>query len=438
MILEDTLFEAYMKSHSKSRVLHEKAKTFFPGDGATAFIRITKPYRPYITHAKGSKKWDVDGNEYIDYTMGHGALLMGHSHPDIVQAVQDQTARGFHYGDNHEMEIQWAELIKNLVPSAERIEFFSCGQEANLMVLRLSRLFTGRRKILRFSENFHGWADQFVMPPMLAGAVLDDVTVIPYDLERAERELATGQYAIIMTEGGGAHMAGQVPIDFDFVRALPDLAHKHGTLWHLDEVVTGFRDHPGGFQGIVGVTPDLTSFGKIVGGGLAAGVLVGRADIMKPLSGEAPPEKRVKHSGTWNGNPMTCAAGIAMLRIVQTGKPQQKANALAAELRRKGNRMMQEMGVNAWLYGRSITHLYLGPLERNPDDETQPPTTDVDKIVGMLPKKERLSIHLLQRGISTMLGRFFIVSAVHTQEDIDKTVAALADSLDAMKTEKTL
>jgi glutamate-1-semialdehyde 2,1-aminomutase len=238
-----------------------------------------------------------------------------------------------------------------------------------------------------------------------------------------------------MTEGGGAHMAGQVPLDFDFVRAIPDLAHRYGTLWHLDEVVTGFRDDPGGFQAIVGVKPDMTSFGKIVSGGMPGGALVGKADIMAPFSAGAPPEKRVKHSGTWNGNPVTSAAGIACLTIAKTGEPQIKANASAADLRRKANPKLREAGLDAWLYGRSVTHLYLGPIAKEPTDETHPPTMDVETITGMVPAKERLSLHLLQRGVATLGGRLFVMSAAHTEADIDQTVSALVDSLKAMKGE---
>jgi glutamate-1-semialdehyde 2,1-aminomutase len=318
------------------------------------------------------------------------------------------------------------------------VEFFSCGQEANLMSIRLSRIFTGRRKILRFAENFHGWADQLVLPPYRAGAVVDDVTLIPFDLAVAEKELATGQYAIVMSEGGGAHMAGQVPVDYSFIRALPELAHAHGALWHLDEVVTGFRDHPGGFQAMVGVKPDLTSFGKIVSSGMPAGALGGRADIFQALGSEADPEKRVKHSGTWNANPMTCAAGVAGLQIVKTGEPQKAANDMAAYLRKIGNQALKEKGIDCRLYGRSITHVYLGPIETEPEEEALPPTTFVSDIVGMLPAKERLAIHLLQRRVATLSGRLFIVSAAHTREDMDNTVTALVDSLLAMQAEGTL
>ncbi|MBW2061275.1 MAG: aminotransferase class III-fold pyridoxal phosphate-dependent enzyme [Deltaproteobacteria bacterium] len=434
----DRLVETYKKSHPESGKLHERAMNLFAGDGATSFVRIHRPYRPYITHAKGSKKWDADGNEYIDYVMGHGALLLGHSHPTLVKAVQEQVVKGVHYGDNHELEVEWAEQIKGMMPSAERIEFFSCGQESNLMAIRLSRIFTGRKKILRFIENFHGWADEVALPPDAPGIVSREVKTIPYDLDRVEEELATEAYAILMTEGGGAHMSGQVPVDFNFVRELPSLAHKYGTVWHMDEVVTGFRDAVGGFQALVGVKPDLTSLGKIVAGGLGAGALVGRADIMQAFSITAPRDRQVLHSGTWNGNPLASAAGIATLKYIQNGEPQKKANRLAASLREKGNKILKEKAIGARLYGRSITHIYLGPIEFEPSDETTPPTKDINQIVEIGLSRLRLDQHLLQRGVSTLLARLFVLSSEHTEEDVDRTVSALIDSLKAMIAEGSL
>ncbi len=434
----DKLVEEYKKSRPKSGEWHERAVKVFAADGATHIGRVTNPYRPYITHAQGSQKWDVDGNEYIDYVMGHGALLFGHSHPSLVEAVKEQVVKGVHYGDNHELEVQWAELIQNMMPSAERVEFFACGQEANLMAIRLSRIFTGRRKTLRFVENFHGWADEVVLPPTMPGVIADEVKIVPYDLGLIEEELSTGEYAILMTEGGGAHMTGQIPLDFDFVRALPHLAHKYGTVWHLDEVVTGFREGPGGFQSLVGVKPDLTCLGKIIGGGLSVGALVGRADIMDALSPNAPKDRRVAHSGTWNANPIVSAVGIATLKLCQDGRPQSKAREMAAYLREKGNQVFKAKGVQGCLYGRSITHVYFGPLDFEPSDDTTPPTKDANKIMEMTSVKMRLGIHLLHRGVATLLGRMFILSCVHTVEDIDKTVAAIADSLEAMVEEGSI
>ena len=428
----DKIVEEYIKDHPGSQKLHQRAVKVFAANGATHASRILDPFRPYITHGKGSRKWDVDGNEYIDYVLGHGALILGHSHPEVVRAVQEQMGKGVHYGENHALEIEWAELIKGMMPVMERVEFFSCGQEANMMAIRIARAFTDRKKVLRFVEGFHGWGDE-VVAPASAGTVQGEVKVIPmHDLECLEKELATREYAILFVEGGGAHMAGQIPWDADFVRALPELTKKYGTVLLVDEVVTGFRDATGGWQSTVGVTPDLTTLGKTIGGGLGVGALGGRVDIMNMLKPKAAPQKCIYHTGTWNANPLTSAAGVAACQLYVGGGIQKRANQLGAYLRKKGNQALKERGISARLYGRSIVHLYIGPIDYEPADDTLPPTKDVDQIMGRNLPRQPLCLHLLQRGIATMGGRMFILSAVHTEEDIDRAVEALCDSLDAV------
>ena len=431
------IVEEYIRTHQGSQKLHGQAEKIFAADGATHTSRILIPFRPYITHARGSRKWDVDGNEYIDYVLGHGALILGHGHPDVVRAVQEQMSKGTHYGDNHELEIEWAELIQSMMPAMKRIEFFACGQEANMMAIRLARIFTDRRKILKFAENFHGWADELIAPA--PGVVSDEVKVIPgHDLDRLEEELATKEYAILFLEGGGAHMAGQIPWENDFVRALPGLTEKHGTVFLIDEVVTGFRDSPGGWQATIGVTPDLTSLGKCVSGGLPVGALGGRADIMDILKPKTPTEPLVRHSGTWNANPLTAAAGVAACKLYAGGEVHRKASQLCAYLQQKGNQVLKERGIAGRLYGRTIAHLYLGPIDYEPSDDTLPPTKDIQKLIGRSEAKTRLCLHLLYRGVSTMGGRTFVLSAVHTEDDIDQTAKAFGDSLDAMIAEGIL
>jgi len=436
MDLKDVAGE-YIKTHKRSQRLHERAEKLFAANGVTHVRRILDPFRPYITHAQGSKKWDVDGNEYIDYVLGHGALILGHGHPDVVRAVQEQMAKGVHYGENHELEIEWAELIKSMMPSMERIEFFSCGQEANMMAIRLARIYAGRRKVLRFEENFHGWADELIAPA--PGVVTNDVCLIPgHDLDRLEKELATREYAILIVEGGGARMAGQIPWETDFIRALPGLTQKYGTVLLIDEVVTGFRDSTGGWQALVGVTPDLTSLGKAIGGGLSAGALGGKADIMDILRPRPAPEPFASHSGTWNANPLTAAAGVAACRIYQTGEVQEKLSQLGVYLRRRGNQALKEQGISGRLYGRSIVWIYLGPVDYEPSDDTLPPTKDTGRLLREGTDRARLCLHLLHRRIATMGARFFILSSAHNEREIDRTIEALGDSLDAMTAEGSL
>ena len=301
-----------------------------------------------------------------------------------------------------------------------------------MMAIRLSRMFTGRKMILRFIENFHGWSDE-VIAAGSPGVFPDNVMVIPgHDLARLENELAKKEYAILMLEGGGGHMAGQIPWEADFVRALPGLTQKYGTVFLIDEVVTGFRDAKGGWQSTIGVTPDLTTLGKTVGGGLSVGAVGGRVDIMDMLKPKRPPQLSLRHSGTWNANPLTAAAGIAACKLYLDGAPQKKAKEMGAYLREKGNQVLQKRGISGRLYSRTIIHVYLGPIDYEPAEDTLPPSKDVQKLMGKGDAKEKLCLHLLHRGVATMGGRLFVMSAAHTREDIDQTAEALGASLDAM------
>ncbi len=441
MTAKDSLVERYKMQHRQSAKWHERARNVFTSDGATHFARIFKPYRPYITHAEGVKKWDLDGNAYIDYVLGHGALLLGHNHRDVVGAVQDQMSRGVLYGENHTLEVEWAELIREMMPGAERVLFFPCGNEANMMAVRLARVYTGRNKVLRFEKHYHGWSDELASPAE-SGVNHDRVTIIPQnDPDRLEKELSSEEYAVLFTEAGGAFLGGRTPIDHDFARQIQGLASKYGTVWVLDEVVTGLRVAPGGWQSLTGVKPDLTSLGKCLGGGLSAGALVGRPEIFEPLRPGGVPGRQVMHGGTWNANPLTAAAGVAACRLLKTGEPQQKAADAAAYLRREGNNMLKQAGISGAFYGKSsIAYLYLGPVDLEPADETHPPVKDPDRLTdpATLPVYNRLLLHLLHRGISNLLGSIFIFSVYHTFEEVDQTLQALNKSLQAMLAEGTL
>ena len=432
----------YADRHPASVEWHRRGLQLFTARGATHFARVATPFRPYIVRALGARKWDVDGNEYLDYVMGHGALILGHSHPAIVEAIQRQAALGIHFGDNHPLEGEWAERIRALMPSAERLEFFASGQEANLMAIRLSRVHTGRLGVLRFASNYHGWADELTAPGS-PGVVADHVKLIPAnDVGLVERELATGKYALLMLESGGGRVSGRVPTDPDFVRALPALCRRHGTVMLLDEVVTGFREAPGGWQSVLGVVPDLTTLGKAVSGGMPSGALVGRAELLEPFNPDAGAGRVVSHGGTWNGVPITCAAGIAACRLYVDGAPQRTAGRMAALLRERANAALWDRGIDAKLYGTtSVVHVYLGPIDdTGRADPMSPPTAELARITDplMAPVYKRLDLHLLQRGIATLRGEVFILSAAHTEADIDRTVAATVDAVAALQEEGAL
>lgn len=435
----DRLAEAYLAARPRSAELAGLARGYFAAQGATHFARVRWPFRPYITRALGARKWDVDGHEYLDYVMGHGSLVLGHSHPAVVEAIQRQAASGVHFGDNHPLEIEWAERIRGLMPAAERIEYFASGQEANQMALRVARAATGRRRLLKFEHNYHGWADELA-PKGSPGALDDMVTVIPAnDVGLVERELASREFAAVLIEGGGARLSGRIPTTVEFFQALPRVAAEFGTVMVLDEVVTGFREAPGGWQSVVGIRPDLTTIGKAASGGLPSGLLLGRADLMACLSPESPPGKAVAHGGTWNAVPLTCAAGIAACELYRDGAPQRAANEMAAALRDQANELFRRRGLPARLYGRSVTHIYVGPIERETDGGA-PPTSDPATLAGSKTKSvyQRLDLHLLHRGISCIRGEGLVMSAAHTTVDIEQTATALADSVAALVEERVV
>jgi glutamate-1-semialdehyde 2,1-aminomutase len=436
----DPLTEGFQQSHPRSAELNQRAKGFFAAQGATHFARVKSPFRPYIVRAAGSRKWDVDGNEYLDYVMGHGALVLGHGHPAVVAAIQRQAANGIHFGDNHPLELEWAERIRSLMPIAERVEYCASGQEANQMGIRIARAFTGRRKLLKFKHNYHGWADELCAEGS-PGALADYVTVIPAnDLGLVERHLASREFAVVLIEGAGGRVGGRVPTDPEFFRALPDLARRYGTVLLLDEVVTGFREAVGGWQSVVGMRPDLTTVGKATSGGLPCGVLLGSAEVMSVLSPTTSRDKLVVHGGTWNAVPVTCAAGIAACDLYRDGAPQRAARQAADLLRCEGNAMFDRLRVPARLYGRSVVHIYLGESDRVPADDTLPPTTDPAKLMApdRVPLYQRLDLHLLARGVSTMRGEGLIVSAAHSSADIERTVGLLEQALVALRDEGSL
>ncbi len=435
MTESEALQQEYLASHATSAALHARGLEFFPARGATHFTRARAPFGPYMVRAEGARKWDVDGNEYVDYVMGHGALMLGHGHPAIVEAVREQALHGIHFGDNHALEIEWAELIRELVPSAERIEYFASGQEANLLAFRLARTATGRRRILRFTRHFHGWADELVAPGA-PGAVNDLITVVPPgDLARVEHELAGGEFAAVMIEGGGAHLAGRIPVAPEFYRGLHEVARRHGAVFILDEVVTGFREAPGGWQAVIGIRPDLTTLGKAVGAGMPCGMLVGRADLFAPLDPAVGPERVIPRGGTWNAFPLSCAAGIAACKLYRDGAPQRRAAEAAAELRRGANAALRELGVSGRVYGRSICHIYLGPVDADADpDETTAPARDWTRLVdaSRAPIYRRLDLEFLVRGVASLRGEALMFSAAHQPADVEHTVAAFRAALVAM------
>jgi glutamate-1-semialdehyde 2,1-aminomutase len=326
--------------------LSERAARVLAG-GATHAARSYQP-SIHVTRAQGARKWLVDGREVVDYTMGHGALLLGHAHPAVVEAVQRQVGCGTHYGAASPAEVEWAELIAGMVESVERVRFTSSGTEAGMLAARLARDATGRDLLLKLDDHFHGWYDAVAVNlgqngrPAAPPGVPQDVAALTRvvragDLDALRDALADRRVAAMFMEASGAHY-GQVPMSGEYVREAARLCAQAGTLLVVDEVVTGFRVAPGGMQAVHGVRPDLSFFGKIMAGGLPGGAVGGRREVMDLLTlappGQPSPQgpPHIAHPGTFNANPLTAAAGIATLQRVQDGSAQRTAEAYAQQL----------------------------------------------------------------------------------------------------------
>lgn len=302
----------YHALHPCSAELYTQALNHFPS-GVTHDGRYMQPFSVAIDHAEGAYKWDIDGQRLIDYWQGHGALLLGHSHPALVAAVQQQIGRGTHYGANHALEIRWAEAIKGCFPHIERLRFTSSGTEATLLALRLARAYTRKPTIIRFTGHFHGWHD--LLAQDAAGKVLpgvlekltSELLILPPSLTTLEQILAErDDLAALVLEPSGASYGTQ-PLPDDFLRQVRKLTAERNILLICDEVVTGFRVAPGGVQERAGVTADLTALAKIVAGGLPGGAIGGRAEILEQIAfGDDAWNAtcKIEHQGTFNANPL--------------------------------------------------------------------------------------------------------------------------------------
>jgi glutamate-1-semialdehyde 2,1-aminomutase len=442
-----SLAQRYQAEFPASRKLHEQARALFP-DGVTHDLRHLEPFPVYVDRAQGAHKWDVDGHRLIDYWSGHGSLLLGHSRPEVVEAVQRQMARATHPGACHELELEWGRWVQRLVPSAERLRFVSSGTEATLMALRLARIFTGRPRVLKFAGHFHGWHDFLVpgadlpadgapVPGVLPAVQGDTVIVPPNDPAAVERALAgDAQIGCVILEPTGGHF-GAVPVRGDFLRALRDLTARHGRLLIFDEVITGFRVHPGGAQGHYGVTPDLTTLAKVLAGGLPGGCLAGRADVLAALE-LRPGKPKMKHPGTFNANPLSAAAGSAALALVATGEPCRRANEIGRSLRARLNLLFAERGLDWVAYGEfSAVRLlpgYRGP--RPAGDDFVPHGGDLRRLEG--PKDGRL-VHafrctMLLNGVD-LPGLSGMTTAAHTEDDVERTVTAVGAAVELLREE---
>jgi glutamate-1-semialdehyde 2,1-aminomutase len=450
-----TLTATYESMTPGSAALAAKARALMPS-GLSHDSRHFDPYPLYMQRALGPVKWDVDNNKYVDYFGGHGALILGHNHPTVMAAVHAALERGTHFGACHDLEVRWAELITQMVPSAERVRFTSSGTEATLMALRLARAYTGRSKLVRFRGHFHGWHDHMTSGHTnhfdgtatsgVVEAVADNVLLCdPNDVAGITRIFNDHKdIAAVILEPTGANF-GKMPILPSFLSVLRDLTKQAGTVLIFDEVVTGFRVSPGGVQAALGITPDMTTLAKILSGGLPGGAVVGRKDILDWLDFKVTKEagkEKIAHPGTFNANPVSAAAGIATLEILAGTDACARANAYGTEVRAKLNAVLEEEGVKWAVHGSySGMHIYTNPEGADIVPSTFDAVSFIQKMIDK-PRGEGITgqvrMGLLVNGVDMNSGPSGTISAMHGEEEMATTVDAFRATVRALKREGTI
>ena len=444
------LQQTYTDTLPASHALFERARRIFP-DAVTHDNRRMQPFPLYVDRADGACKWDVDGRRYVDYWMGHGALLLGHNPPVVRDAVREQALKGTHYGASHALEVEWGEWVCRLLPSAERVRFTASGTEATHLAVRLARAFTGKRHVVKFAGHFHGWHEGLeigVRPPYAAepeaGQLPEVVALVsvlpPNDLAAVRERLAKGDVAAVIIEPTGGHF-GTVPAPAWFVTALREETRHAGVLLIFDEVVTGFRIAPGGAQEKLGVRPDLTTLAKILAGGLPGGAVVGREDVLAYLATKPDPREnrrtKIAHAGTFNANPLSAAAGVAMLSAVADGQAIRLADQQAARLRHGMNEILAREKVAWKIYGASSDWKIFFGADAPPRDGGDQSVADVDwrRLDAKDPDRSRaLRQALVLNGVD-FNGARALVSTCHTDDVLDETFTAFEAAVRAMKDE---
>jgi len=423
----------------RSRRLFQEASRYFPG-GVNSPVRAFRavggdPF--FVSHAGGSRISDVDGNSYIDYVGSWGPMILGHAHPRVVAAIQGTAKSGTSFGAPTELETRLARLVQAAFPSMERMRFVSSGTEACMSALRVARGFTRRDAIVKFEGCYHGHADSLLVKAgsgVITFGVPDSLGVpaelarhtltVPYndlDALRALFNQRGAEIAAVIIEPVAGNM-GVIPPQAGFLSGLREITRQHGALLIFDEVITGFRIAWGGAQEVSGVRADLTSLGKIVGGGVPVGVYGGRADIMEQVA----PLGGVYQAGTLSGNPLAMAAGVETLSLLQ-------APGFYADLEAKGQRLADglveaaaasRVPAHTNRVGSMLTTFFTGVAVT---DYATAKTSDT--------KRYGVFFHaMLDRGVSLAPSQFeaAFISAAHSAEDLDATVAAAREALAAV------
>ncbi|WMW22277.1 glutamate-1-semialdehyde 2,1-aminomutase [Methanolobus mangrovi] len=419
-------------SLDKSRELYNKARTLLPG-GVSSPVRAIKPYPFYTESASGSKITDIDGNEYIDYCLAYGPNILGHSHPQIKQAIVSQLDKGWLYGTPTELEVNLAEKIAGLYPSIDMLRFVSTGTEATMSALRAARGFTGKNKFIKIEGGFHGAHDAVLVKAGSGATTLgkpdslgipedftkntlqipfNDIEALTAVIEKNQDEVA----ALIMEPVMGN--IGPVLPEGDYLKDVRKVTEENDVVLIFDEVITGFRLAMGGAQEYFGVTPDMTTLGKIIGGGLPIGVFGGKKEIIEMIA----PSGSVYQAGTFSGSPASVAAGLTVLDVLEKEEVHKNLNATGDMMRSRLSELVADMGLDYNVVGiASMFKIFFGDKPLNYQDVLK-----CDK-EGYL----KFFFKMLESGVFLPPSQFEtnFISTAHTEDDIEKTLLAYEANL---------
>ena len=428
-----------MVSKKSSKALTEKEKLVTVG-GVHDELRYTEPYNIFFTKAKGSKLWDIEGKTYTDFLLGYGPLILGHCPPKVVQAVKKAAEISDLWGiGTTELEYKLAEKVTQLIPSAEKVRFCNAGTDATFHAIRLSRAFTGRKKILKFEGGYHGWHDYVdisVMPPAdkvgtpwpVSAGILPEAMaqtiVIPWnDFDALEKTV--NQYkdelAAIITEPI-LHNVGVIMPKDGFLQRIRELTERHGIVFILDEVITAFRHSLGGAQKLFGIKPDLTTIAKAMANGYPIGGLVGRSDIMNRLK----PVGDVHMAGTYYSNPISMAAGLATIAQLEKGNVHEHMDGLVDHITKGLTQLIHDYKFKAQVKRfHSIFTLYFTDAEITNYESVLSNNADMYSKYWKSMNNQGiiLSTHHLKR---------CHVSAAHTKADANKFVASAKKAFETL------
>lgn len=420
-----------MSKHNRSRQMWRHAEQSLGGGVSTGLRRQMRPHPLFFDHGSGSRIWDVDGNEYVDYVLAWGPLILGHCPPAVVETMTAQLHRGTTFGSGHEWEFKAAEAVCAAMPGAERVLWSNTGTEAVQSALRLARAVTGREKVVKFEGHYHGWMDSVLVsyrhtnPQHTAEAetqgqevgVLNDVVVVPWNDEGAIKSAMAehgDEIAAVITEPVLCN-SGVIPPRPGYLELLRELTDHGGSLLIFDEVITGFRIAYGGAAQLYGVTPDLRTLGKALGAGAPVAAIAGRADVIDLVT------SGVVHAGTYNGNPLVlCAVAATMDELGKAGTFEALktlGETLAAGFVEAFTRSATRFAVNQ-----------VGPVVQCAVGVDRLETYD-DYASADWTVWDRIVVELLNEGVFALPGGRWYLSTAHTAADVETAVAAFANAL---------